>query len=287
MLKFTIPPEFCLIINAFNQATTLRGAAALLEMDPPALVRKVKKISSEFGYLQKVGHRWALTHAGRRVAQWTDEFMNSQVKLTQEKSQLRIAAFSWLAEEMLIPEFHRLSAVVGDDQSWSIKMTASNLEQELIHSRSDLVIQGHAPSDPAVSYKKISSFQWIVVVPYSWKKNIANLNEIQLFAFLQKKKFIRLLNMNSEQMLGFKPLNFSNLTVDGVAGLRAAVVSEHGWSVVPTMSVQSHLKDKKLYKLNVSTLVKDEVSVWWLRARKDMIGPAKVVAKWISEFAIE
>jgi DNA-binding transcriptional LysR family regulator len=287
MLKFPIPPEYCLIINAFSQATTLRGAAALLGMDPPALVRKVQKISAEHGYLQKVGQRWAVTEAGRRVAQWTDEFINSQSQLTQEKSQLRIAAFSWLAEEMLIPRFQRLMNLAGEDQAWSIKMTASDLEQELIQSRSDLVIQGHAPKDPAVAYKRILTFPWAVVVPYSWKKNLVQLNDEQRLAFLQKKNFVRLMNLNSEQVLGFKAHAISNLTVDGVIGLRSAVVNEYGWSALPAMSIQSDLKDKKLFKLNIPTLIKDEVSIWWLRARKDMVSPSKMVAKWISEFEVE
>jgi DNA-binding transcriptional LysR family regulator len=167
MLKFAIPPEYCLIINAFNQADSLRGAASLLGKDPPSLVRKVQKISAEFGYLQKVGNRWAVTESGRRIAQWTDEILQSQVELAQEKAVLRISSFSWLAEEMLIPEYHRLKKMLKPNQSCTFKITASNQEQELIQSRSDLVIQGHAPTDPSIAYKRVSSYDWIVVTPFS------------------------------------------------------------------------------------------------------------------------
>lgn len=285
MLKFPIPPEYCLIINAFSQASTLRGAAALLGMDPPALVRKVRRLSEDFGYLQKVGSRWTLTEAGLRVAQWTDEFINSQSYLAQEKSQIRIAAYAWLAEEMLIPKFDDLNA--RSNQSWVFKVIGPDLEKELIHSRSDLVIHGLSPNDPAIAHKKIVTYSWVVVVPYSWKKNLQYLNQNELVEFLQKKKFVRHSGMNIDNVLEFKLTNFSQLSVDGVIGLRSAIISEHGWSVLPTMSIQSAVHEKKIYKLSMPTLIKDEVSVWWLRARKDMGEQAKVVARWISELKVE
>lgn len=285
MIKFPIPPEYCLIINAFSQGSTLRGAASLLEMDPPALVRKVQRISSEYGYLQKVGSRWALTEAGRRVAQWTDEFITSQTKLTEEKSQLRLAAFAWLAEEMLIPRFTELQQSLPGS-SFAIKITATDLEQELIQSRSDLVVHGHAPNDPTVAHKKIFTYPWVVVVPYSWKKLSASLSNDELIHYLQKKDFISYSKINSEPLLGFKPEIVSTLTLDGVIGVHAAVASSLGWSLLPAMSVQSSLREKKIFKLNLSTQIKDEVSVWWLRSRRDMAQPAKAVATWISKFQI-
>lgn len=287
MLKFTVPPDYCLIINAFSQANSLRGAAALLGMDPPSLVRKVQKISAEFGYLQKVGNRWAVTEAGRRVAQWTDEILLGQADLAQEKSVLRISSFSWLAEEILIPEYHRLKRLLKPNQSCTFKITAANQEQELLQSRSDLVIQGHAPTDPAIAYKKISSYHWVVVVPSSWKKNISTLDDSQIFDFLQKKNFIRHSNLNPENALGFQPLTKSQISADGVVGLRSAVIHEEGWSVLPAMSVHHYLREKKLLRVNLPTYIKDEVSVWWVRARKDMSETAKSAAKWISEFRIE
>lgn len=286
MLKFTIPPEYCLIINAFNQTDSLRGAAALLEIDPPSLVRKVQKISSEYGYLQKVGNRWAVTESGRRIAQWTDEVIQSQANLTLEKSVLRISSFSWFAEEMLIPEYHRLKKLLRPNQSCAFKMTASNLEQELIQGRTDLVIQGHPPTDPTIAYKRISSHNWVVVIPYSWKKQFINLNDYQILELLQKKNFIRHIGLNPEKVLGFQPIMKSHITADSVIGLRSAVVHEEGWSTLPAMSVHNYIREKKLIKLNLPTHLKDDVSVWWLRARKDMTETAKITAKWASEFQI-
>lgn len=130
MIKFTIPTEYCLIINAFNQTSSLRGAANLLGVDAPSLVRKVRKISLEFGYLEKAGNRWIVTESGRRVAQWTDEMIKSQSEMAQIKSSLRISSFAWLAEEILIPTYPHLKRLLKKDQTCTFKTTAANLEQD-------------------------------------------------------------------------------------------------------------------------------------------------------------
>lgn len=286
MLKFTIPPEYCLIINAFNQANTLRGAALILAMDPPSLVRKVQKISSEFGYLQKVGNRWALTEAGRRIAIWTEEIIQSQSELAQEKSMLRVSSFSWLAEEMLIPEFPKLKKLLRENQSFTFKLTAANQEQELLQGRTDLVIQGHAPTDPSIAYKKISSYNWVVAIPYSWNKLFSGLNEDDTIELLNKRNFIQHVDLNPENALGFQPVKRSAMTADAVIGLRSAVINGEGWSVLPAMSIHNHLSQKRLVKLNTRTFIKDELCLWWLRARKDVTETSKIVASWVSGFKV-
>lgn len=287
MMKFAIPPEYCLIINAFSQAESLRGAAALLGMDPPALVRKVHKIAAEFGYLQKVGNRWMVTEAGRRIAQWTDEMMLSQAELSEEKSVLRISSFSWLAEEMLIPEFHKLQKLLKPNQHCTFKMNASNQEQELLQSRTDLVVQGHAPNDPSIAYKRISTHNWVVVAPYSWKKRFVQLNSNETIERLQNKPFIRHAQINPELILGFQPTIKSYVTTDSVIGLRSAVYHGEGWSALPAMAATRYLKEDKLVKVNIPTFLKDDVSVWWVRGRKDLTEIAKSTAKWIAQFNVD
>ena len=286
MIKFQIPPEYCLILNAFSQATTLRGAAKLLQMDPPALVRKVKKISDEYGYLQKAGSRWVLTESGIKIAQWTDEFINSQFVVAQQKSQTRLAAYTWLAEELLIPHIHLLDTKAHINPSWSIKIIANDLEQELIHSRSDFVIHGLAPNDPTIAYKRIATFAWKVVVPFKWRKKISNLNENQMLDFLHSNSFIPHSKMNPEQVLGFKPTKLANISIDGVIGLRSAVINNLGWSVLPAMSIVSALHEEKIIALNIITHLKDDVSIWWLRSRKDLLETSKILTKWLMKISV-
>jgi DNA-binding transcriptional LysR family regulator len=287
MKNYPIPMDYCLIVNAFNQISTLRGAALLLDADPAGLVRKCQHISGEYGFLQKIGNRWVVTEAGRKVAQWTEQAINEQKKLLDEKPRHRISAFTWLAEEMMIPNFKLLSQYVGPKYTWSFKTIAADLEQELLQGRSDFVITGHAPNDPTIAHKKISSYSWVVVVPFAWKKSVAHLDRPRLIKFLQSKPFVRHSKMNPEQLLDFMPETMSDLIVDGVVGLRSAVVSELGWSVLPAMAVQSFIRDKKLIKLHLPTNVKDDVAVWWIRARKDLSSSSKFIVAWISEFQVE
>lgn len=286
MLQFPIPPDYCLIVNAFSQATTLRQAALLLQTDPAGLVRKVQKISSEFGFLQKVGNRWVVTESGRRVASWSEEFISGQKDLIDASPRFRMTAFSWLTEEMLIPQFSKLKELYKSDVSWSFKMTATDLEQELINNRSDFALTGHAPNDPQVAHKKLSSYPWVVIVPYSWKKNISQLNETETIQFLNTRPFLRHSGLNPAKIFHFTPETQSEIILDAVVGLRSAVCSELGWSAVPAMAVPSFVKDKKLFKIDLPILIKDEVSIWWLRARKDSAAQIKVLSKWISEFEV-
>lgn len=284
MNKFPIPPEYGLILNAFNQTATLRAAAVLLETDPASLVRKAQMISHNYGYLEKVGNRWVVTDSGQRIAQWTDDFINSQKALLLEKARFRIAAFSWLAEEMLIPNFKKLEVLAGEQYEWSYKILLSDLEQELIQSRSDYVVSGYAPTDPTIAHKKISNYPWVIIIPARWKKQITGLSPEKLTQFLQTKSYIRMTTLAPERVLGFKHGQTANLSLDGVVGIRAAVVAGLGWSHVPAMSVKSYIHDDKLMALKLPTYMKDEVSLWWLRSRKDTAVQVKNLVKWISDF---
>lgn len=286
MLKFPLDPSICLIVNAFNQTSTLRGAAALLGVDPPALVRKVQRISEEHGYLQKNGNRWSVTESGRRVAAWTDEIVNSQKVLLDERPRVRIAAFTWLAEEMLIPHFDRLQVELGKSYLWSFNMTAGNLETELIQGRTDFVIQGHAPTDPSVAYRKIKAFPWIAIAPIKWRKEISRIPEKELSSYLMEKPFIRHTQVNPTEALGFKISQLAPLAVDSVIGVRSGVANGIGWGIVPTMATQSLIKDDRVLHLNMPTNIEDHVSVWWLRSRKDLSRAITPLYRWISSFPV-
>lgn len=123
-------------------------------------------------------------------------------------------------------------------------------------------------------------------MPYSWKKNIAGLKDNELMEFVNSRPFIRHAGLNPAKLFQFVPETQSEIVLDGVVGLRSAVISELGWSAVPAMSVVSHLKEKKLCKLEIPTSIIDEVSIWWLRARKDNTAQIKNLSKWISEFEV-
>lgn len=285
-MKFVIPPEYCLIVSAFNQASTLRGAAQLLGMDPAALVRKVQQIHREYGFLEKIRNRWTVTSSGQKVAYWTEEMISSQKILSEESPRLRISAYAWLTEEMLIPNYKSLDVAFKSKFKWSFQTRGSDLEQELISNRSDFVIHGKAPDDPNVAHRRICSFPWVAVVPYSWKAEVGRLHHKQLIEFLNKKEFCRHADLNPITALGYAPEWIHDLLLDSVIGLRSAVINGLGWSALPAMSVQSSIKAKKLLKLNLPITYSDDVSIWWMRSRKDASVHAKQIAGWIQKFEV-
>jgi DNA-binding transcriptional LysR family regulator len=285
-MRFLIPPEYGLIVNAFNQASTLRGAAALLGMDPAALVRKVQTISHEYGFLEKIGRRWTLTDQGRKVAFWTEEMLNSQKLLMEETSRIRISAFPWLIEEALIPQFHNLEALFKSKYRWSFRMAATDLEADLIHNRTDFVIHGRSPHDPDIAHRRVVSYPWVAVAPAAWKGEISRLSTLQLTDYLNGRQFCRHTDLNPMTALGFSPEKIHNLILDGVIGLRSSVIHELGWSVLPAMSVQNALKERKLIKLNLPITYSDDVSIWWVRSRKDISNHVKNIASWIQKIEV-
>ena len=285
-MKFSIPTEYCLIINAFTQATTLRKAAELLSIDPAVLVRKVKIISLEYGYLEKVGNRWTVTESGRRISHWTEEMLSSQATLINQTPRLRISAYSWLVEQVLIPNYKSLDKTLKGNYDLTFRMAGSNLEQELLSNRSDFVIHGLAPTDPSIAHKKIVSLPWTIIVPYSWRSELAKLSTNEVITFLNKRPYCRHADLSPVTALGFQPQTTHSLISDSVVGLRTEVMNDIGWSAVPAMSIQSALADKKIYKLNLKLDFKDDVSVWWIRSRKDTSSLAKQLASWLTQLKI-
>lgn len=286
MIKYPIDPEYCLILNAFSHSGSLRGAAALLGMDPPSLVRKVRRLVSETNFLHKANNRWILSESGQKIAQWTEGIINEQKHLKEDKVRIRIGAFTWLAEEMLIPQFQLLSKKSNQKYSWSFHIIAKNLEQELIQSRVDFIVTGHAPNNPSVAHKKSSTYPWIAICPRDWKRKFEFVPEKEMATLLKELPYIRHAEVNPEQHLDFRPEQTFNCTLDGVIGVRSAVASGYGWSIVPAMSVQALIREKKVIKLDVRVKIKDEFSLWWLRERKDLRENSKSIFDWLRSFKI-
>lgn len=283
MEKHLIPTEYGLILSAFSHASSLRGTATLLNMDASGLARKFQKMAADYGLLQKSGNKWIITEKGIKLNRWYDESVARQKLVFNERPQVRIASFSWLAEQHLIPNLHQLINYSGPSYTWSFKTISSDLEQELVNSRSDFVITGHPPNDPLIAHKKIFTKNWVTIIPATWEKQIKKLSKPELEDFLKTKPFIRLTTLNPEQILKFRPEKYADLAVDGVIGIRSAVARSLGWSCVPAMSVSELVEQKKIICIEVPTFIKDDFSFWWLRSRNDLNPILKPIFQWLSE----
>jgi DNA-binding transcriptional LysR family regulator len=114
------------------------------------------------------------------------------------------------------------------------------------------------------------------------EKKIPTKIEEQL-EFLNTQSFIRLSVLSPEQTLGYTPKKFSDFVTDGIIGLRTAVACGVGWSAVPAMSVTQLAFTNKVTVLKLPTILKDDLSLWWLRSRRDATQEAKLILKWLNQ----
>lgn len=186
---------------------------------------------------------------------------------------------------MLIPHIKKLNTITQNKYSWKFNIAAPVLEDELISGKADYVITCHPPNDLLIAHKVFNSDPWFIVIPASWEKEFKHLKPQHLQAALNERPFIRLTSLNPDQMLGFTPKVMADIMVDGVIGVRTAVKSGLGWSCVPGFSIISCLKNKELLKLNLESATKGQLSVWWLRSRKDVSTNIRFLSKWLTEIS--
>jgi DNA-binding transcriptional LysR family regulator len=280
---FLIPPEDCIVLRAFSQTRTLREAAALLDLDPAGLVRKVKQITAREPLLQKVKGKWVLTEMGRRAVYWVESSMASQRQVLNEKPRLRIATTMWMAEQIVMPNFRELEKSFNEKYLWSVR-TGPRLEEDLLEGLSDYVIACHPPHDPNISHRKIAPEKWIIVIPRDWKKKFPK-SESQWIEVLKSKPFIRHAEINPALIgeYGGNALDLGGLIVDNLISVRSAVEQGLGWGCVPEITVRASLKARQIVKLDLSVSLGGHVCLWWIRARKDMAQNIKVLENWLAD----
>lgn len=259
MDNFTISPDDCLILRAFKEASSLREAAKLLNCDPAGLQRKTQRISEEHGLLQKIGGRWGLTDSGLALVGWLEESIAAQNKIVMGNSTIRLASTMWLTELFLIPNLSLLKS----KSHIHISTPGSEIEKHLITGACDFVIVCHPPEDPAIAHKQLFKEEWVVVAPAAWKNSKLDIDS------LMKRPFIRHEQMNPD-IFSFQDLSQTTaLTVDSLIGVRSAVLSSIGWSVVPKILVHDLIKNKKIIAIKHEVEMDRKMCVWWLRRRAD------------------
>lgn len=285
MRTFPVSPEYCLILKALNETSSLREAAALLETDPAHLTRKLQKLSQEHELVQKIGNKWAVTEEGARLARWVNESITRQEEILEEKATINISSFAWLAEEMLIPHYPRLQAVTENKHSFRFCITTASLEDDLISGRSDFAITCHPPNDPVIAHKVFNPDPWYIVVPASWAKSIRKLESNDIQKFLNTRPFVRLTTLNPEKMLGFVPEMISDLMVDGVVAARAAVKNDIGWSCLPGFALTSLLEKNEIVRVPLESSTSGQLSIWWPRSRTDSKILIRKLSAWLTEIS--
>lgn len=281
MEQFLISPDDWLILRAFKDANSLREAAKLLNCDPAGLQRKTQRISEDYGLLQKINGKWALTEPGTNLVGWLEESIANQKKMLIGNSSLRIASTMWLAEEFLIPNFSDLKYKLGNNINFQLTTPEKDFETHLTEGACDFVIVCHPPEDPAIAHRSLFKEEWSVVAPASWKNKGQKLS----FNDLLTKPFIRHDKINPDIFhLDAAVLSkITALTVNNLIANRSAVLHELGWSIVPKILMLDLIKSKKVIAIDKDIQMDRKMCVWWLRRRVDSKKLSSLICQFIQE----
>lgn len=254
----------------------------MLGCDPAGLARRVQLISSNYGFLQKVNNRWQVTARGLDLVAWTESSIQSQKKILSAKSSLRIATTMWFSEEVLVPNLKSLREHLGSKSQLSLSVPSKSFELSLIDGSVDFVIVCHPPENPEIEHKQLIHEDWVLIAPKEWKKDLRSGKVIEQ---LKELPFIRHQQINEDIFLkDFGELTDSGITIDNLIGIRSAVTNGLGWSVVPRLLVNRHIKEGKLLDIPYELSIQDrKVCLWWLRNRYETRAQSNKIATWIKE----
>ncbi|MBL7542870.1 MAG: substrate-binding domain-containing protein [Bdellovibrionaceae bacterium] len=280
MDKYLIPPEEGVLLLAFKKNSTIREAAQVLGCDPGGLLRKIHRMAAAYGVLEKIRGRWQLTQKGAQLIVWIEDSMRSQKKLLQATPPIRLATTMWLSEQVIIPYLAQLKS----ESPVAIATPMKSLEQEMILGQSDFVIACHPPHDPLIAHKKILKEDYSIIMPRSWQREIKNKSETQFLEMLAKRPYIRHDYLNPDVFLDY----FANrkieceITVDHLIGVRAAVVSELGWSCVPRLLVKDALETNRLIERKLQVRQSEShLCLWWRRNQRDSKKMVESLTEWL------
>ncbi|WP_413291362.1 LysR substrate-binding domain-containing protein [Bdellovibrio sp. HCB337] len=282
MTKYLISPEDCLILVAIQQNTSLRSAAESLNCDAGGLLRKVQRISDDHGLLSKVDGKWKLTQEGQALVAWTQESILSQQELMKSSVHLRIASTAWFAEQILIPASPELQRTFGGRVKIQYLTPDVGLEKSLIMGESDFVVACHAPENPSIAHKQLQPEPWSVIVSPSV---ISKSRKTLSMDLLKDIPLVRHRELNPEVFLADEVAANppEALTMDNLIGVRSAVLSGLGWSLVPTALVLRELADKKLLDIQCKINMDRKVCIWWLRNNLHERKQHASFCKWVAE----
>jgi DNA-binding transcriptional LysR family regulator len=212
---------------------------------------------------------------------WVEESIERQKKALLGNQAIRIASTVWIAEQFLIPNLKNLKDKLDQPTNFDFSTPDKKYETHLLEGACDYVIVCHPPDDPAIAHRQLFKEEWIVVVPPSWKEE----NKRLTFEDLLKKPFIRHAQVNPDTFgLNSSELTHMNsLIVDNLIAVRSGVSKGHGWSVVPRILVNTHIKERKIAHVSHLIEMDRKLCLWWPRASSGPKKKAVMISSWLIE----
>jgi DNA-binding transcriptional LysR family regulator len=160
---------------------------------------------------------------------------------------------------------------------------SQTLEKDIAMGGTDFVIACHAPDDPVLAHKKIIKEEYSLIIPKSWQKDFKNKTDNQVSELLFSRTYIRHNNLNPDIFLdGFSIQKVpSEILVDHMIGVRAAVISGQGWSYVPSLLIKDAVKFNQVFEIKSGIQTDSHLCLWWRRENKESKKIVEAIATWI------
>lgn len=282
MDRFVISSEDCIILLAIRETSSLREAAKLLNCDAGGLLRKVQRIEVEHGLIEKNQNRWQLTNKGLDLVVWARESILEQKKLLLSESTVRIAATTWFAERVLIPNLRELPRQFKSNRI-DFLTPESDFETTLLEGGCDFVIICHPPENPLIAHKRICIEKWSVVASKDLLEKQNSSGKACSIHDLLSKPYIQHRNLNHIELLELDhhlPSVF-NASMDSLIGVRSALIHTYGWSFVPTALVKDEINKGVLLKIDYSVKMDRSVCLWWVRNSSTAKTKTSILSSWL------
>lgn len=279
--QYPVPTEDCRILWAVHNSKSVREAAKLLGCDHSGLLRKISRISEEHKIIHKIEGKWILSEMGVQLINWMNQSIKSQKHILNINKSLKISSYGWLLDEILIDNIKDLKKSISNLENIYLSVQTDN-ETELKTSNIDFVISCRPPESPDIIYNRITSEEWIIIIPKSWEDQFKNKSKTEVFSILSGKPYIKHIDLNQnkefENNISFKiDYKFNRL-----GHIKTAVKNELGWAYVPLLSVKSTFSRNCISILDIDLPITNYLCLWRLRSRKDLIDVHETVLKWLN-----
>jgi DNA-binding transcriptional LysR family regulator len=279
MNTFKLSSDQCELLAAFESAGSIKELALRQNRDESVISRQIKHIAETAPtVLEKNEKRWVLSSAGKRITQWTRESIESQNRLLQGQTSLRIATTREFSSKILVPNLRSL--LKEKTATVSILTSDDGIEKELLSGRADIGIDCGRPEDPLIRFKTVLPEPYVVVASPAFlrKHGIKTKDELLRTPHLKfnRDSALRLLELQND-------LPNIAMTFNDLSSLRVACCKGLGWATLPRYTVLEEVKKGDLRSLTGWSIQPRSFGVWWVRERRSSMGWVEDTIQWLSQ----
>lgn len=257
MEKFYINSEDAEILSLLETSENLREIAHHFGRDVSVVSRRLQKIAEDFNFIEKIEGRWRLNKSGLRFNEWTRNAITEQKKYLLGTEEITIGMSREFASRLFIPEmkefykeFSQIKLLTSDD----------GIEGLILDRLIDVGFDCGIPYSPDVAFKKVCSENLLICAgpKFLEKEGIKTAKDLAGKPYIHyRRNSLATIQEITQHQIELK------LSVTDIGTLREALLSDHGWSLIPRYCVHEELKLKKLVEIRGFELKSLSYGVWW------------------------